>query len=67
MENTLAIRSSLQSVRFYVDGELTNAEYDTSEGLDLSEKTQQAVMCSVQHLQMMQVKKCVLNLPTNTA
>ena len=29
-ESTLAIRSSLQSVRFYVDGEL-RAEYDTSE------------------------------------
>ena len=28
-ENTLAIRSSLQSVRFYVDGEL-RMEYDTS-------------------------------------
>ena len=30
MESMLAIRSSLQSVRFYVDGEL-RAEYDTSE------------------------------------
>lgn len=60
-ENTLAIRSSLQSVRFYVDGEL-RMEYDTS-GIDLSEKTQQAVMCSVRHQKMMQEKKCVLNLP----
>ena len=52
-ENTLAIRSSLQSVRFYVDGEL-RMEY---------EKTQQAVMCSVRHQKMMKEKKCVLNLP----
>ena len=54
-ENTLAIRSSLQSVRFYVDGEL-RMEYDTS-------GTKQAVMCSVRHQKMMQEKKCVLNLP----
>ena len=58
-ENTLAIRSSLQSVRFYVDGELNMIH----QGLDLSEKTQQAVMCSVRHQKMMQEKKCVLNLP----
>ena len=49
-ENTLAIRSSLQSVRFYVDGEL-RMEYDTS-GTRL-----------VRHQKMMQEKKCVLNLP----
>lgn len=60
-ENTLAIRSSLQSVRFYVDGEL-RMEYDTS-GTRLVGKTQQAVMCSVRHQKMMQEKKCVLNLP----
>ena len=60
-ENTLAIRSSLQSVRFYVDGELRMDMIH--QGLDLLEKTQQAVMCSVRHQKMMQEKKCVLNLP----
>lgn len=58
-ESMLAIRSSLQSVRFYVDGEL-RAEYDTSEER-VSERIQQVVMYFVQHLQRMRVKKFVSN------
>lgn len=57
-ESMLAIRSSLQSVRFYVDGEL-RAEYDMKK--ELSERIQQVVMYFVQHLQRMRVKKFVSN------
>ena len=42
-ENTLAIRSSLQSVRFYVDGEL-RMEYDTS-GTRLVRKKLSKLLC----------------------
>lgn len=61
-ENTLAIRSSLQSVRFYVDGEL-RMEYDTSGTRLVRKKLSKLIMCSVRHQRMMQEKKCVLNLP----
>ena len=51
-ENTLAIRSSLQSVRFYVDGEL-RMEYDTS-GTRLVGKNSASCYVSVRHQKMMQ-------------
>ena len=58
-ESTLMIRSSLQSIVFmweenYVRGMILHIH-------GLSARTQQAVMCSVRHLQQMQARKFVLN------
>lgn len=66
--NTLAVRSSLQSVRFYIDGKL-RSEYDTKDTRLAGKKILRAVMFSVRHLMQMPVKNCVSNyapIPNNT-
>lgn len=65
--NTLAVRSSLQSVRFYINGKL-RSEYDTKD-TRLAGKILRAVMFSVRHLMQMPAKNCVSNyapIPNNT-
>lgn len=58
-EKSLAIRSSLQEVRFYIDGVL-RTEYDTSD-TRLAGKIRQVVTCSVRLRRQMREKKYGLN------
>lgn len=65
--NTLAVRSSLQSVRFYINGKL-RSEYDTKD-TRLAGKNSASRYFSVRHLMQMPVKNCVSNyapIPNNT-
>ena len=65
--NTLAVRSSLQSVRFYINGNFV--PNTTPKIPDLQAKILRAVMFSVRHLMQMPVKNCVSNyapIPNNT-
>lgn len=58
-ENSLAIRSSLQNIRFYIDGELRE-EYDTSDTRLIGKNTASGyVFC--RHQKLMREKKYVLN------